>query len=72
MVNFKLSSTEAAVAVAQVETVGNFKDDAMIAFINLFGANSIEALYADPGSEEHDDAWNALGALETNAKMERI
>ena len=72
MVNFKLSSTEAAVAVSKVERVGNYKDDAMVAFINLFGANSVEVLYADPGSEEHDDAWNALGALETNAKLMEI
>ena len=69
MINFKISTTEATIAVTKVEKIGNYKDDAMVAFINLYGAQAIDILYADPGSEEHDDAWNALGALETCAKI---
>ena len=68
MINFKLSSTEAQVAVSQIEKVGNYKDDAMTAFVNLYGAQGVNTLMEDPGSEEHDDAWNALGALEFWAK----
>lgn len=68
MIDFKLSETEAKVAVSKVEKIGNYKDDAMLAFVNLYGAQAVDVLYADPGSEEHDDAWNALGALEFWAK----
>ena len=70
MINFKLSTTEAQVAITQVSTVSNNPQDiAMVAFINLYGSDAVSVLYADPGSEEHDNAWNALGALETNAKF---
>ena len=68
MTKFTLSATQAQLAVANIETVGNYKDDAMVAFVNLYGAAGVDTLYADPGSSEHDDAWNALGALEFHAK----
>lgn len=68
MINFNLSATEAKVAVSQITPVGNYRDDAMIAFVNLYGADGVNTLYNDPGSEEHDGAWNALGALEFHAK----
>lgn len=63
-----ISSTEAKLAVSSIVKVGNYKDDAMVAFVSLYGAAGVNDLHDDPGSEEHDGAWNALGALEFWAK----
>ena len=61
---YNISSTEALVAVSGLTKLGNIKDDAMVAFVNLYGAKGVNDLHDDPGSEDHDGAWNALGALE--------
>lgn len=65
---YTISSNEAQVAVSSIVKVGNYKDDAMLAFVTLFGAEGVNDLTNDPGSEEHDGATNALGALEFWAK----
>lgn len=67
MINFKLSETEACAAVSAIDPIGNYRDDAMIAFIKCFGSDSVHILH-DCMHDQHDDAWNALGALEFWAK----
>ena len=66
---YNLSSNEAQVIVSSIVKIGKPQDDAMVAFVKTFGADAVADLWNDPGSEEHDGAWNALGALEYWAKQ---
>lgn len=66
---FNLNEVQAADAVAKIKSIASVRDDvAMMAYVNLFGAEAVQVLYEDPGCEDHDSAWNALGALKFWAK----